>query len=342
MQSAAAQFKLGISPAILDQSSWDENIRTRLVAFIEKYPQWTVRAISRDMQQYFGMKKDDDGRRMNTGLSEATLSNYIECKSQVGADAIRRLERRIVGWLDYREHAGKHVGKVREDYASYKQTRYAIAQAAISRQFVIVIGPSGIGKTLAAKHFGNAYTNGGFVFVEPYDGIRPRAFLAMLTEALGLEPRGDMDALIKTIRGHLREFPQIIVVDEADFVPQVTLNHLVHIWNAANIGIVLLGTRKFDDLLKSAGLERLRTRKRVTLYLSRPSVSEIAEVMREQFGKAADDDAIKAMQSFALSYRELDTLVGLAKDIWEKNPARSLPDIIRKVGPRKSGMNGEG
>jgi type II secretory pathway predicted ATPase ExeA len=328
-------YKIAIREEALEEVRYDEKVHERLLSFMARW-KWRPKDVSRAMQQFFGGRPDEKGRRRNTGLGEATIRNYIEKKARVSQEAIAELERKLTLWLDYREHVGgKPTSQVREDYQSFKQIKYAISLAAKSRQFVVVVAPSGIGKTLVAMYYGNHYTNGDYVIVEPFAGITPRAFLVLLAEGLGLNPRGTQADLIRMIRGELRDRPQIIVVDEADFLHETSLNHLVTIWNGSPVGIVLLGTRALGDLLRSPRLERIRTRMRMEFFLGRPTRPEIERVLTEKFGRAVTEEAVKAAEHYVKSYRELDTLVELCEELLKKNKDRPLLDIIRKVGPRE-------
>lgn len=333
--TAMTDFRLGIQEEPILEARVEE-ARARLKRFMEEYPHWTLKDISRSMQQFFG-KQQENGRRMNTGLSPATLRNFLDGGGGVSLEAQANTARRILIWLDDREHRVSGEVKVRE-YESYKKIKYGIAQAAAARQFVIIIGPSGIGKTFAAREFGNRYTSGGdYIIVEPYDGIRPKSFLRLLARALGLETRGSVEDLLIRIRGFLRETPRVIVVDEGDFLPPESLNHLVYLWNGIHIGIVIMGTQRLDETLRRSSLERVRTRRRLTINLNtaRPSLGDIETLLNEAFEKSlVTTEAVKALATFASNYRELEMLIGLAKDVLKLNPERSLREIILEVGPR--------
>src|SRR5205085_2416586 len=124
--------------------SWDEPLRTRLVAFKEKYS-WTNPHISREMQRFYGRRRGEGGRANNVGMGESTIYNYLSCKWASSQEMLDRFEHRLRGWLDHREAGGK-AEEIDADVTSARLIQHGLAEANDSRQFVTIIGPSGMGK----------------------------------------------------------------------------------------------------------------------------------------------------------------------------------------------------
>jgi DNA transposition AAA+ family ATPase len=288
---------------------WDEELRGRLVVFKEKF-EWSYDEISRAMQTYFGRKKSDNGRARNVGMSPAYINCYVNCRWTSSQESLQIFEAKLRAWLDNREHGGK-TEVIDDTVISATLLQHGLIEANDSKKFVEIIAPSGMGKTLLAKHFANTNARTGMVIVEAYDGITPRAFLSALCRALGDIDTGTKDALIWRVAGLLAEKPRLLVVDEADFLKSESHNHLVTIWNHSQNGIALLGTEVLERNLRAENLQRIRTRKRLTIKIGALSKEEIRSRLEQSFEPKevtprVVDLALIASQG---SYRKLDDLI---------------------------------
>ncbi|HKQ06635.1 MAG TPA: ATP-binding protein [Blastocatellia bacterium] len=317
--------------------NWDEVLRSRLVVFKEKYG-WTNNQVSREMQRFYGRQKGDSGRANNTGMGQSTIYNYLACKWASSQEMLERFENRLRGWLDHREASGK-TEEVDEDVTSARLIQHGLAEAYSSRQFVTIIGPSGMGKTIIAKHFANLNTRGGMIIVEAYDGMTPRAFLAAICSALGDIDTGSKDALIKRARGLLAEQPKLLAIDEANFLRDESINHLVHIWNQAKSGIVLLGTQELELSIRSSKLQRVQSRLKVSITLGVLSDEEIRRRLEESFEpKEVTAQVVQVARAGSFGrYRDLDTLINTVSDKREEYPTATLEKLFERFSTRQEG-----
>jgi DNA transposition AAA+ family ATPase len=333
--STANVFKVNVETSGL---VWDEDLRQRLVNFRERC-KWSFDQVSRDMQRFYGRAKDRDNRARNVGMGPSTIYNYASCKWASSKDALDRFEGRLRGWLDHREHGGKEA-EIDESVAAAKLIQHGLAQAHESQKFAVIVGQSGMGKSLLMRHFANLRTRGGMVMVEAYDGMTPRAFLAAICRALGEVDTGSKDLLLSRVAGLLAEQPKLLAIDEANFLTEQSINHLVYIWNQANIGIALLGTEELDRVIKSSKLQRVRSRLKLTVSLSGLSDEEIRNRLEESFDKrdvTARVVEIARVGSFA-SYRDLDTLIETASDALDKNEGKkTLEEVFERISSRSVG-----
>jgi DNA transposition AAA+ family ATPase len=314
---------------------WDEPLRQRLVSFKERYG-WSNAQVSRAMQLFYGRRKDDGGGARNLGMGEGNIWNYAACKWASSQQRLEIFESRLRGWLDHREQGGKSDA-VDETVASAKLIQHGLAEASESRKFVSIVGPSGMGKTLIAKHFANQNTRGGMVMVEAYDGMTPRAFLAAICRALGDLDSGSKDALLTRAAGLLAEQPRLLAVDEANFIRDESINHLVYIWNQAQSGIVLLGTEELERAIRSSKLQRVQSRLKVSINLGTLSEDEIRARLEDSFeAKEVSERVIQLARLGSFGrYRDLDTLIDTISDKREQNPQASVEKLFERFSTRQ-------
>lgn len=315
---------------------WDEALRQRLIAFSRLY-KWSYGQISRDMQRYHGKRKDKDGRPGNVGIGEGSLYRYANLKWAGSPEDLNRLENKVRLWLDHRE-AQDRVDDIDEGVSAAKLIMNGLEEAAQARKFVAIIGPSGMGKTLVAKHFANTKTRGGVVMIESYDGMRPPAFLRAICRGIGEVDSGTVDDLITRAAERLETQPLVLAIDEANFLTITSINHLIRIWNSAKNGIVLLGTEELERIITSPRLQRVRSRLKVMIHLGELSDAEIRARLEEVFD--ADEVNTRVVEvarigSFG-SFRDLDTIIEAAIEAREQNPSKSLEAVFERVASRKT------
>jgi DNA transposition AAA+ family ATPase len=301
---------------------------------------WSYATVSRDMVRFFGKNKEVNGRAKNLGMGQSTIYSYATCKWASSQDSLSRFETRLRSWLDHREGGGK-VADIDESVTAAKLVNYGLLEADRSKKFVVIVGPSGMGKSLLARHFANARTRGGMILVESYDGIRPRAFLASICRALGESDTGSLDAVIRQVAGSLAEKPRLVAIDEANFLTAQSINHLVYIWNQANMGIALMGTSELDRVLKLTDFQRVRSRSRQLIILPGLSEEEITKRLEENFDKKEITARVKELArngSFE-SYRDLDTLIEAAADELDRNEGKSLEQVFERIHTRTKGKS---
>ena len=320
---------------------WDESLRQQLVSFKDHH-NWSFPQISRDMQRFFGRSAGEDGRRVNTGMSASTISNYANMNWGSSQESLEKLEQRLRTWLDHRERGGRD-SDIDEDITSAKLIQHGLAQASSSKKFVTIIGPSGMGKSLLARHFANNRTKGGMVIVESYDGMTPRAFLGAISRALGDIDSGSTDHLINRVAGSLADQPKLVAVDEANFLTFQSINHLIYIYNQARIGIVLLGTDELEEVMKHPKLQRVRSRLKLSVYLGNLNEEEIRGRLEESFDKKeVTARVVELVRAGSLgSYRDLETLIESAGEYQEKNPSMTVEQAFERTYARAYGRRGE-
>jgi len=126
-----------------------------------------------------------------------------------------------------------------------EQVVEALVVARIERLLAVVVGPTGVGKTAAVRAYCEQAPD--VICVEAGTHAKSWTILHEIAMALGLEWPGcaalrDMRVRISDA---LAERGGLVIVDEVDYVPEATLQDLRFVQEAADLGLVLVGTLAF-------------------------------------------------------------------------------------------------
>ena len=123
--------------------------------------------------------------------------------------------------------------------------------AHLEGRIAAVLGPTGVGKTVAVRQYGETTDNVASI-VAGCTGTK-EVVAKRLCAALDMETRGRTaklrDALIERLRGT----DWLLVVDEIDEVPTSTLRLLREITDETRVGLVIVGTETFLEDLRAKG-----------------------------------------------------------------------------------------
>ena len=180
---------------------------------------------------------------------------------------------------------------------------------------VLVVGRSGIGKSVAARRY--TEVNEGVIYI--LAGVQiaaPRSFLSHLADVLGLAHHLRFGDLFKSVTAKLRDSRRLLIVDEAEFLTgslgERTLDMLRQLWEKTAIGLVFVSNEQFWKRLSAERtaeqMEKFTTRLAARVFLrarlSRRDVDaiisrrldaydpEVAEVL---FARAQDRGALRAV-----------------------------------------------
>ncbi|HUS79698.1 MAG TPA: AAA family ATPase [Vicinamibacterales bacterium] len=242
---------------------------------------------------------DADPERSNTvvadavGYSESTISRML---GRVYNGRVDRLAARIERFLAHerdRASAPQRPPYVRT--AISDRVMRVLSLCHIEGGLGAVLGPTGIGKTMAARQYCETEPSTLYVYAGPccrtYALLRE---LARLTEVHWSASGYDvLQQIIAKLSGGGRP---LVVIDEADYLPEDTLHVLRQLSDGADVGVVLIGTDGF--------LQRLRARRTTTVnqVLGRIGHTELLDMSTE-------DDLHKIVEPFGLDGDAFGALV---------------------------------
>jgi len=145
----------------------------------------------------------------------------------------------------------------------------------------VIIGPTGVGKTCAAREYASEQPDTIYLIGGP--NASPKSVLNLIATEVGLSWCGPQFDLRNALCRRLSGTGRLLILDEADFVSETTVQHLRIIQDESRIGLAILGTEAY--------LGRLRGRRSPTLnqFLGRVGLEvHVGECSDADLGMIAD------------------------------------------------------
>ena len=199
------------------------------------------------------------------GISSGVLSQMLAGKypgniERIAGEMVRMLRR-----ADMRRARPK-----RPEYRETPTARRvldALIDAHVEGVIVCVLGRSGVGKTMAARHYCEDEPTA--MYLEGGPAATPNAVLKSIAGAIHMPVHGKTWDLRQHIASELHNSGRLLIVDEVDYIPESTLHTLRLISDNAEMGLAVIGTPAY--------LVRLHGRRSATIdqWLSRIARVEI-------------------------------------------------------------------
>jgi DNA transposition AAA+ family ATPase len=224
-------------------------------------------------------------------VSAATLSQMLSFTYAGRADRIvEQMKREVRRW---RLEA---VAPAPPPYATTSVTEevvHACAVAHIEHVIVLILGGTGIGKTMGIRRYCEAEPD--TILITAGVGCSPWSIEQLLAARLGIAWHGSVAHMRNQIAETLRGSGRLLIVDEIDYVNEPTLQCLRMIHDAAQVGLVLVGTGAYLRKLrarKSATIGQVLGRIRAAIQLDGCSADDLAAILKPF---AFSDDALDAV-----------------------------------------------
>jgi DNA transposition AAA+ family ATPase len=184
---------------------------------------------------------------------EAILSQVLRrAYDHEDSDHIRRMN----AWaeaVERRAHAMRPVGICDTGVARLLRTGcdYAKSNGCI----VLLTGPAGIGKSVAAKVYASEDMNCIYVRLQSTH-TSPTAFLRKLAEACRVDSAGSRSATMDAIVTRLRGSHRLVVLDEWHLAERPLYETIRDLYDVCEIPIALIGTEEVSKRVQSARLRK--------------------------------------------------------------------------------------
>ncbi|MBI3771440.1 MAG: AAA family ATPase [Gammaproteobacteria bacterium] len=200
----------------------------------------------------------------------------------------------------------------------YKSVDRICRRAHSDQDIGVYYGAVGIGKTTALREY--ARRSPSAIIVEAFDGIDNSTFVRMVVTATGtvIAPSASLATKIDAVINALRTTDRVILVDEADHLPDKSFGALRRISDIAQVGVVLVGNIELLARLTEATGCRKQLCDRVGFW---PSVAE----------QVSGDDIRMMVHAYLTGDETLGEEVLKAFEKHCKGRARPLRNLLRNT-----------
>ncbi len=205
---------------------------------------WTdeMREIVREFAGW--MEEQDISQRAaarRLGVSPSAISQMLQEDYDGDAPGIADKMDRLLERHRMRELVPDKPGFVRTSIAD--QVHEACTIAHVERVIALVLGPTGVGKTMALDAYCEEQPE--TIKVEAGPGCSRQAFSKLMARAVGIEWHGSAYETRLELTEELSGTDRLLIVDECDYLPVDTLQVIRMIADGAGIGCVLCGTYSY-------------------------------------------------------------------------------------------------
>lgn len=262
----------------------------------------------------------DEGKRISQskaaqalGYSSGVVSAY---KSRTYQGNVKAFEDAAAAWL---KREARRIAKIDvpvAETAALDSVRKAAAMAQDEADIAVIVGDSGTGKTTALRAY--AAESHSAVLIEVDSSFTKNVLIEEIARAVGVETKGSLTAIIGRVVDALRGRDTVIIIDEADYLSDGSLELVRRVINdKAQTGVVLAGLPRLKYKLENLrnDHQQLTSRVGVLLEIKRLSKQDAVKII-EGVWRELEKETIEAFIKFAGgSVRTLVKLIARAHQV---------------------------
>jgi DNA transposition AAA+ family ATPase len=211
------------------------------------------------------------------GYSSGVISAY---KSRGYNGSVKALEEKIEAWLKREARRLARMEVPTAETSTVDQIRRAITIAQDDADIAVIVGDAGTGKTTALRRY-QAESHSAFL-VEVDASFTKNVLMSEIARVVGVEQKGGMTAVIGRIVEALRERDSVLIIDQADYLSDGSLELVRRIINdKAQTGVVLAGLPRLEYKLRNLrnDHEQLASRVGVLLKVDRMKKADAVKIL---------------------------------------------------------------
>jgi len=265
------------------------------------------------------------------GYSPGVISAY---KNRSYNGNVKTLEDKIDAWLKREERRLEKVEIPTAETSVMEQVRRAATIAQDDADIAVIVGDAGTGKTTALRRY-EAESHSAFL-VEVDPSFTKNVLVSEIARVIGVESKGGMTAVIGRIVEALRDRDAVLIIDEADYLSDSSLELVRRIVNdKAHTGVVLAGLPRLEYKLRNLrnDHEQLASRVGVLLKVGRMKRTDAIKIL-EGVWKDLSKETVDAFVNVAGgSVRTLTKLIGRVHQVMSLNDLE-VPDaeVVASAG----------
>jgi DNA transposition AAA+ family ATPase len=258
------------------------------------------------------------------GYSGGVISAY---KSQSYKGDIKTLEKEIAGWLKREERRLDRLEVPVAETSTLEKIRRAVTIAQDEGDIAVIVGESGSGKTTALRQY--ALESHSAILIEVDPSFSQVTLMNEIARALGVEDKGGQNAVVARIIGTLAGRDAVLIVDEADYLSDSSLELLRRVINdKSHTGVVLVGLPRLEFKIRNLRNDHQQLQSRIGVMVKLKSLKK-ADAINIITGvwKGVPTQVLNSFIETAKgSTRTLVKLMGRVHQIMGLNKAE-MPDV---------------
>lgn len=235
-----------------------------------------------------GVIKSQNTAAKALGLSATALSQYFAGKYQGDVDSVERSLEKYINLLMTRQLS---VSRTVWVDTINSNTVLSIAQRVhVHVSFGVITGKAGVGKTEALRKY--AKENPDVIYLEVDTAYSPRELMKAILRELGGDFKGSINELKIAVINRLRDSGRLIIIDQAEYLNERSLDLLRTVHDQAHVGILLAGmSRLYQNLYGTKGVnEQILTRVGAYAHLEPLPEPDVDKIVSAHFPNLDDED----------------------------------------------------
>jgi DNA transposition AAA+ family ATPase len=180
------------------------------------------------------------------GCSSAVISAY---KNRTYSGNVKAIEEKIDAWLKRVARRSDRLEIPVAETSALKKMRKAIAMAQDEADIAVITGEAGSGKTTAMRQYEKESHSALFIEVDP--SFSKVTLINEIAHALGVEDKGGMNNVMKRVIEALKNRDAVLIIDEADYLSDSSLELVRRINDKAHTGVVLAGLPRLEYKIRN-------------------------------------------------------------------------------------------
>ena len=257
------------------------------------------------------------------GYSSGVISAY---KSHSYKGDVKALEKKIAAWLKREERRLVKLEVPVAETSALEKIRRAASVAQDEGDIAVVIGDSGSGKTTALRQYAEESQSALLIEVDP--SFSQVTLMNAIARALGVDDKGGQNTVVARIIESLTGRDAVLIVDEADYLSDSSLELLRRIiHDKSQTGVVLAGLPRLEHKIRNLKNDHQQLQSRIGVMLKigtlkRTDAEKIISGVWKDTSKEAMDAFVKTANG---STRTLVKLMGRVHQTMAVNKA-DMPD----------------